>query len=158
MRRDFDNTRITGRSELLLSELRYIPQIVSFFKNDQVGNPNCHFLATFLICCRGLGSVFLFTFPRIHSPCRASRGAWKWSWLYSMYLLEEEEVESAPGWVNPIFRSSLSTFWSSLGGLSMLPLGPSIYILPFHQSLLHFITFPSNSCVSPALWLFFFPF
>lgn len=126
-----------------------------------MGNPNSQLSAPFLTCCRDLGSVFLFTVPSIHSPSKASRGAWKWSWLYSMYLPKDREVESALWlvWVNPIFRSSLSTFWSSLGGLSMLrfrslylhfPLSPIPAL--FHHVSLQFLGFSNPVALfSPLL-------
>lgn len=67
-----------------------------------------------------------------------------------MYLPKDREVESAlwPVWVNPIFRSSLSTFWSSLGGFSTLrfrslylhfPLSPIPAL--FHHVSLQFLGF-----------------
>lgn len=79
------------------------------------------------------------------------------NWLYSMYLPYDKEMGSAlwPVRVNPIFRSFLSTFWSSLGGLSMILLRSLNYIFPFYQSLLYFIMSPHDSWVSPTCGPFF---
>lgn len=78
-----------------------------------------------------------------------------------MYLPKDREVESAlwPVWVNPIFRSSLSTFWSSLGGLSTLrfrslylhfPLSPIPAL--FHHVSLQFLGFSNPVALfSPLL-------
>lgn len=104
-----------------------------------------------LVLC--LSSPFPVSTPHSRPP----RGAWKCYWLYSMHLLEDKEMGSAllPVRVNPIFRSFLSTFCSSLGGLSMLPLSSLYLHFSFHQSLLYFIKFPHNSCVSPTCGPFF---
>lgn len=122
-RRDFGSSRSTGRSELLLPEMCYIPQIV-FFQEQPSGTPKLSVFSPFPhLLQRSLFSVSLHLslspFP-IQDQQRC---------LEMVLTLLQDKDQGSALWtlrVILIFRS----FLSSLGRLSMLPLR-SLYLYFF---------------------------